>query len=132
MLFPSSEEGSRSVDDTTTTVVGIMGDDPLVSRILGMLLEGAGYEARPLDEIEEDTPEGFEKRKQLVGLLVGSISLGKSQESGRAEVQITYRFGPPLVSDAESDDSFMPGLKNGRASITPDTNAPTLTVVVVR
>jgi len=38
------------VDDTTTTVVGIIGDDPLVSRILGMLLEGAGYEARPLDE----------------------------------------------------------------------------------
>jgi len=30
-------------------VVGIIGDDPLVSRILGMLLEGAGYEARPVD-----------------------------------------------------------------------------------
>jgi FixJ family two-component response regulator len=38
------------VDGATTTVVGIIGDDPLVSRILGMLLEGAGYEARPLDE----------------------------------------------------------------------------------
>jgi hypothetical protein len=25
---------------------------------------------RRLDEIEEDTPEGFEKRKQLIGLLV--------------------------------------------------------------
>jgi hypothetical protein len=37
------------VDGTTTTVVGIFGDDPLVSRILGMLLEGAGYEARPVD-----------------------------------------------------------------------------------
>ena len=35
--------------DGTTTVVGIIGDDPLVSRILGMLLEGAGYEARPVD-----------------------------------------------------------------------------------
>ena len=36
--------------DGTTTVVGIIGDDPLISRILGLLLEGAGYEALPLDE----------------------------------------------------------------------------------
>ena len=36
--------------DGTTTVVGIIGDDPLISRILGLLLEGAGYEAQPLDE----------------------------------------------------------------------------------
>jgi hypothetical protein len=71
---------------------------------------------RRLGEVEEATPEGFEKRKQLVGLLVGSISLGKSQEGGRAEVQITYRFGPPPAPDAESDDSFMPGLKNGSRS----------------
>ena len=38
------------MDDTTTTVVGIIGDDPLISQILGLLLEGAGYEPRPLDE----------------------------------------------------------------------------------
>jgi hypothetical protein len=38
-----------SVDDTTT-VVGIIGDDPLISQILGLLLEGAGYEASPLEE----------------------------------------------------------------------------------
>jgi hypothetical protein len=38
------------VDGATTTVVGIIGDDPLISRILGLLLEGAGYEARTLDE----------------------------------------------------------------------------------
>ena len=70
-----------------------------------------------LDEIEEDTPEGFEKRKQLVGLLVESISLGRSQEGGRAEVQITYRFGPPPGSDAESSSELsMPGLKNGSRS----------------
>ena len=37
------------MDGATTTVVGIIGDDPLVSRILGLLLEGAGYEARPVD-----------------------------------------------------------------------------------
>ena len=31
-------------------MVGIIGDDPLVSQILGLLLEGAGYEASPLEE----------------------------------------------------------------------------------
>jgi len=38
------------VDGATTTVVGIIGNDPLISRTLGLLLEGAGYEARSLDE----------------------------------------------------------------------------------
>ena len=71
---------------------------------------------RSLDEIEEATPEGFEKRKRLVGLLLESISLGKSQEGGRAEVRITYRFGPPSDSDAESDGLFVPHLKNGSRS----------------
>jgi hypothetical protein len=85
-----------------------------------------------LDEVEEDTPEGFEKRKQLVGLLVESISLGKSKQEGRAEVQITYRFGPPPVSDTESDELSMPGFKNGRESITLGIDTPTLTVIAVR
>ena len=31
-------------------MVGIIGDDPLISQILGLLLEGAGYEASPLEE----------------------------------------------------------------------------------
>jgi site-specific DNA recombinase len=70
-----------------------------------------------LEEVEEATPEGFEKRKQLVGLLVESISLGKSQQEGRAEVQITYRFGPPSASDAESEEDLsMPVVKNGSRS----------------
>jgi hypothetical protein len=38
------------VDDTTEKVVGILGDDPLTSRVLRLLLEGAGYEARVLEE----------------------------------------------------------------------------------
>jgi FixJ family two-component response regulator len=38
------------LDGATNKVVGILGDDPLVSRILGILLEGAGYEARVLQE----------------------------------------------------------------------------------
>jgi hypothetical protein len=73
-------------------------------------------QAAPGREIEEDTPEGFEKPKQLLGLLVDSISLGKSQQEGRAEVRITYRFGPSPASDAESDGSFMPALKKGSRS----------------
>ena len=69
---------------------------------------------RRLDEVEEDTSEGFEKRKQLVGLLVESISLGRSQQEGdRTEVQITYRFGPPPDSASESDGLSMPYFKNG-------------------
>jgi hypothetical protein len=75
---------------------------------------------RRLDEVEEDTSQGFEKRKQLVGLLVWSISLGKSQQEGRAEVQITYRFGPPLeASDANYSSeggSFGDEIKNGSRS----------------
>ena len=43
-------KGVASVDDTTTTLVGIIGDDPLISQILGLLLEGAGYEASSLEE----------------------------------------------------------------------------------
>jgi site-specific DNA recombinase len=71
---------------------------------------------RHLAEVEEDTPEAFGKRKQLVGLLVESITLGKRQEGGRAEVQITYRFGPPPDSDAESDGLSMSVLKKGSRS----------------
>jgi hypothetical protein len=44
------------VDGATPKVVGILGDDPLTSRILGLLLEGAGYEVRALeaDAVFED------------------------------------------------------------------------------
>ena len=38
------------MDGATKEVVGILGDDPLTARILGMLLEGSGYEARLLQE----------------------------------------------------------------------------------
>ena len=72
---------------------------------------------RRLAEVEEDTPEAFGKRKQLVRLLIESISLGKRQQDGRAETQITYRFEPPPASDAESiEDSSMSVLKKGSLS----------------
>lgn len=72
---------------------------------------------RRITDVEENTPEAFRERKQLVELLVETISVGK-QDDGRAEVQITYRFGPPPDSEAGSvDDSSMPGIKNGDSPI---------------
>jgi hypothetical protein len=35
--------------ESVTTTVGVLGEDKLTSRILGLLLAGAGYEARALD-----------------------------------------------------------------------------------
>jgi len=37
------------VDSAATTVVGVIGGDPLTCRVLGLLLAGAGYEARSLN-----------------------------------------------------------------------------------
>ena len=78
------------MDGAMTTVVGIIGDDPLVSRILGLLLEWAGYEARPLDEaaILEDPSValagvdlvlflpllGDERKGELLGVVKGDPS----------------------------------------------------------
>jgi len=75
------------VDDTTTTAVGIIGDDPLISQILGLLLEGAGYEASPLEEaaVLEDPSTalagvdlvlfmpllGDERKGELLGVMKG-------------------------------------------------------------
>jgi len=44
------------VNGDRTTVVGILGDDPLTSRIVALLLEGAGYEARVLEEGVSEVP----------------------------------------------------------------------------
>jgi hypothetical protein len=46
------------------------------------------------EEVEEDTPEAFFKRQQLVCLLVEGITLS-SDEDGETTVEVTYRFGPP-------------------------------------
>ena len=75
------------MDGATTTVVGIIGDDPLISQILGVLLEGAGYEASPLEEaaVLEDPSTalagvdlvlfmpllGDERKGELLGVMKG-------------------------------------------------------------
>jgi hypothetical protein len=70
-----------------------------------------------LAEVEEDTPEGFQERKQLVGLLVQSIWVGKRDDDGRTEIQITYRFGPPPAPEGGPTGKLsMPQLKNGSRS----------------
>jgi hypothetical protein len=69
-----------------------------------------------LAEVEEDTEEAFQKRRQLVKLLVASISVGKRQEDGRTEIHVTYRFGPPASSGAPEEGSFVESFKNGSMS----------------
>jgi site-specific DNA recombinase len=57
-------------------------------------------------EVEEDTEEAFEKRRQLVKLLVERIDVGRD-EYDDTQVHITYRFGPPEASlEANSSDGI--------------------------
>ena len=72
-----------------------------------------------LAEVEEDTEDAFRARRQLVKLLVQSITVGKKDEDDGIEVRITYRFGPPSPPPAEAaggEESFMAGVKNGSLS----------------
>jgi len=69
-------------------------------------------------EIEEDTEEAFRARRQIVKLLVQSITVGKKHEDGGIEVRITYRFGPPSSPPGEygGGELSVAGLKNGNLS----------------
>ena len=71
---------------------------------------------RRVVEVEQDTEEAFRERRQLVKLLVDSISVGRRQEDGRAELHVTYRFGPPDSSGAPEEGSFVESFKNGSIS----------------
>jgi site-specific DNA recombinase len=53
-----------------------------------------------VEEVEGDTPEAYQKRRQLVKLLVSGITAGWDAD-GRIDVRITYRFGPPEGLDRE-------------------------------
>jgi hypothetical protein len=67
-----------------------------------------------VEEIEEDSPDAYQKRRQLVKLLVERIVAGRD-ESGNTSVRITYRFGPPEPSDEEA--VFMDGVESGPAQL---------------
>lgn len=72
----------------TKRVVGIIGEDPLTSRVLGMLLEGVGYEVRAVEAaaVVEDPPAslagvdlvlctpllGGEHKEDLLGAMRGT------------------------------------------------------------
>jgi hypothetical protein len=102
--------------DGTTTVVGIIGDDPLISRILGLLLEGAGYEAQPLDEaaVFEDPSValagvdlvlflpllGEERKEQLLGVMNG--------EQATAEMPVLSLSTDMKAEQDERSDSVLP------------------------
>lgn len=62
-----------------------------------------------LAEVEQDTQEACLHRRELVKLLVEKITVDRD-EDGRAEVHITYRFGPP----PEGAASFVDGVRNSR------------------
>ena len=62
-----------------------------------------------LAEVEQDTQEACPHRRELVKLLVEKITVDRD-EDGRAEVYITYRFGPP----PEGSASFVDGVRNSR------------------
>ena len=47
-----------------------------------------------LYEVEQDTEEAFESRRELTNLLVEKVVVGRDEES-RTSVNVTYRFGPP-------------------------------------
>jgi hypothetical protein len=57
------------------------------------------------EEIEEDTPEAFIKRQQLVRLLVEGVTLGKG-EDGETTVEVTYRFGPPKSAEPALPEGY--------------------------
>ena len=62
-----------------------------------------------VEEVEEDTPEAYRKRRHLVRLLVSGITAGRDTD-GRLDVRITYRFGPPEGSDR--GDMFAVGIND--------------------
>jgi len=47
-----------------------------------------------VEELEEDTEEAWQDRRELVEHLVERITVGRT-EDGRAKVRITYKFAPP-------------------------------------
>jgi hypothetical protein len=56
-------------------------------------------------EVEQETDEAFENRRELVKLLVERIVVRRNEE-GQPKIEITYRFGPPAESES------VPGSRN--------------------
>jgi hypothetical protein len=103
--------------ETTTVAVGVLGEDPLTCRILGLLLAGAGYEARALDAtaaVLED-PSAALAGVDLVLLVPGLGDERKGELVGAIEGDPATAAVPVLglssVLKADSDertDSVLP------------------------
>jgi hypothetical protein len=63
-----------------------------------------------VSEVEEDTEEAYRVRRQVVRLLVAGIKAGRRPD-GRADIRLTYRFGPP-VEAVGTGVGFVGGGKN--------------------
>jgi site-specific DNA recombinase len=57
-----------------------------------------------MEELEEDTEEAWRDRRELVEHLVEGITVGRA-EDGRAKVQITYKFAPPVQAASGVTDN---------------------------
>ena len=101
--------------ETTTVAVGVLGEDPLTCRILGLLLAGAGYDAHALDatSVLEDPGAalagvdlvllvpGLDNERE--GELVGAIG----DDPATAAVPV---LGLSSVLKADPDERTAPGL----------------------
>jgi site-specific DNA recombinase len=56
-----------------------------------------------LKEVEENTPEAFLKRRELVRLLVEGVTVGRGEDGG-LQVNVTYRFAEPTTEEPEVSD----------------------------
>jgi hypothetical protein len=67
-----------------------------------------------LSEVEEDTETAYLERRQLVMLLVANINVGRFVDS-KPHVQVTYRFGPPQVTQVGPEGVFTGCVPNDKA-----------------
>ena len=68
-----------------------------------------------LSEVEQDTEAAYLERRQLVKLLVANITVGRYAD-GKPHVQVTYRFGPPQVTDVGPEGGYVSGIPNDTRS----------------
>jgi site-specific DNA recombinase len=66
-----------------------------------------------ISEVEVETDEAFQARRQLVKLLVAGITVGR-KEDGSPKIEITYRFGPPSEAAGErgTEEMFVGSTQN--------------------
>ena len=79
--------------ETTTVAVGVLGEDPLTCRILGLLLAGAGYGARTL----EGTAVSENPGAALAGVDLVLLAPGLDDER-RGELVGAIRGGPATAA----------------------------------